>query len=573
MKKIIALVINVGFCVLVNAQVNYPQNYFQSPLDTEIVLSGNFGEIRPNHFHAGFDIKTGNREGLKVYAVADGYVSRIKISPYGYGKALYITHPNGYTSVYGHLKSFPEQIDKFIRAMQVSKQSFELDTLLNATALVIKKGDVIAYSGNTGGSQGPHLHFEIRETLSEKPVNPYLFGYKVNDNQAPRITQIAVYPLSSDATVNGKNNIKKITPVYANGKHTVKPIDSITVSGNIGFGIDCYDSETNSTNKNSVYSIELQSGGKRIYYCEYEKFSFENARYVNAHIDYFQYKKANLKLQKCYLSKNNKIELYKGVIDNGIIDFNDGAIHWITFIVKDFYGNTSELALKVKGNKKALSDKQNKIKESIFDCNKPNTFIKNDIEILFPAFALYDDLQFNYSSSVKATTPYAPLHHLQNTNIPLQKAITLKIKTSNLPDSLQNKACIVSVNEKGKINYEGGNYKDGWIICETKFFGSYTLSIDVIAPKIYPQFKKDANGIVNLRGLKYISFKVSDNLSGIRKYNLFIDNKWMLMEYEPKKQLLFYEIENDISKGLHTMIIEVTDDKGNSEKQEYKFER
>ncbi len=573
MKKIVALGFGIIFYVSSSAQVNYPQNYFQSPLDTEMVLSGNFGEIRPNHFHAGFDIKTGNREGLSVYAVADGYISRIKISPYGYGKALYITHPNGYTSVYGHLKAFPENIQNFIKTAQESKQSFELDTLLQNTSLLVKKGEVIAYSGNTGGSQGPHLHFEIRETQTEKPVNPYLFGYKVKDTEKPKITQLAIYPLDNFTLINNKNGIKKLVPIYQNGNYILKSSDSLTISGKFGFAIDCYDTETNSINKNGVYSIELQSGGKRIYYCEYEKFSFENARYVNTHIDYVSYKKNNSKLQKCFVSKNNQIELYKDLVDNGVLDFNDDAIHWIKFIVKDFYGNVSELVFKVKGNKKQFSAVQDKITENIFDCSKPNTFKNNDIEITIPTFALYDDLKFNYSSSVKANTPYAPLHHIQNHLTPLQKTITLKLKPSNLPDSLQSKACIISINEKGKINYEGGNYKDGYVVTETKNFGNFTISIDAVAPKLLPMFKKEENGIVNFKSVKSINFKVSDNLSGIKTYNLFIDNKWCVMEFEPKKDLLFYDFEKNITKGTHTLTIEVTDVKGNSTKQEYTFER
>lgn len=572
MKKVVTLILYFGFCVSFYAQVNYPQNYFQSPLDTEIVLSGNFGEIRPNHFHAGFDIKTGNREGLSVYAVADGYISRIKISPYGYGKALYITHPNGYTSVYGHLKAFPENIQNFIKTVQESKQAFEIDTLLQTTSLLVKKGEIVAYSGNTGGSQGPHLHFEIRETDTEKPVNPYLFGYKVKDTEKPKITQLAIFPIEN-SLINNKPEIKKIKPILSNGNYILKPADSLTISGKFGFAIECYDTESNSINKNGVYSIELQSGGKRVYYCEFEKFTFENARYVNAHIDYISYKKNNLTLQKCFLSKNNQIEIYKDVINKGILDFNDNAVHWIKFIVKDFYGNSSELVFKVRGDKKQFAAIQDKITESIFDCTKINTFKNSDIEITIPAFALYDDLKFNYSSSVKATTPYAPLHHIQNNLVPLQKPITLKLKPSNLPDSLQSKACIISINEKGNVNYEGGDFKDGYVITETKKFGNYTISIDVSAPKLFPQFKKDANGIVNLKLAKGIYFKVSDNLSGIKTYNLFIDGKWYAMEFEPKKSLLFYEFEKSITKGSHTIVIEVIDAKGNSTKQEYTFER
>jgi hypothetical protein len=575
MQKVLFFCFTFFIITWAKSQNNYPQDYFRSPMDTDIVLSGNFGEIRPNHFHAGFDIKTGNREGLTIYAVADGYISRIKISPYGYGKALYITHQNGYTSVYGHLSTFPERINNFIKNIQTQKQSFEIDTLIGSTNLLVKQGEIIAFSGNTGGSQGPHLHFEIRETQTEKPVNPYLFGYKIKDLEKPKITQVVLYPMDEYADINGKNTAKKITPILQNGKYTVKNTDSINASGKIGFAIECFDTETSSNNKNSVFSIELQSGGKRIYYCEFEKFSFENARYVNAHIDYVDYKKNNSKLQKCYLSKNNKVEIYKDIVDNGIINFNDDAAHWIKFIVKDFAGNASECIFKIQSkkqeNKSFLSTYNKDV--LLYDCTKENIFQNKEIEIVIPPFALYDDLKFSYAAITKANFKYAPLHSLQNTTVPLQKAIKLKLKAFNLPDSLQNKACIISVSAQGKINYEGGKYMDTYVSTEVKNFGNYTITTDVVPPKIAPLFKADEKGIVNFSGVKTIQFKVSDNLSGVKKYNLFIDNKWVIMEYEPKKELLFYVIESTIAKGSHTLKIEVVDDKENKTTREFSFIR
>ncbi|HEY0030307.1 MAG TPA: M23 family metallopeptidase, partial [Bacteroidia bacterium] len=307
------------------AQNAYPQNDFRSPVDSTLGLAGNFGEIRPNHFHAGFDIRTNNREGMPIYAVADGYVSRIKISAYGYGKALYIAHTNGYTTVYGHLKIFNAGIQNFTEKVQYSKESFEVDTALSSIQLPVKKGDFIGFSGNTGGSQGPHLHFEVRDTKTETPVNPYFFGFKVNDTVKPRITQLAIYPMDEKASINGKHAAKKIAPVYSKGKYTYLKTDTISVNGAIGFGIECYDTETKSTNKNSVFSIELQSGGKRIFYYELEKFTFENARYVNAHVDYASKQLHNTKIQKCFLAKNNQLGIYKNVINNGVLEFNDDS--------------------------------------------------------------------------------------------------------------------------------------------------------------------------------------------------------------------------------------------------------
>lgn len=564
------------------SQSPYPTNYFRSPMDTTISLAGNFGEIRPNHFHAGFDIRTGNREGLPVYAAADGYVSRIKVSPYGYGKALYIVHPNGYTTVYGHLQSFHGNIAAYCKTAQYSIQSFELDSAISASALPVKKGDLIGLSGNTGGSQGPHLHFEVRETLSEMPVNPYFFGYQIADTVKPRITELVVYPLSEDSEVNGKKISEKIAPIYKKGKYTYLPADTVTVKGEIGFGIECYDRETGSTNNNGVYSIELQTGGKRVYYHEMEKFSFENSRYVNAHIDYVEKQKHNRKIQKCFIAKNNKINIYKDVINQGRIYFKDDSIHWIRFIVKDFAGNATELMLKVKS-----IAHDNKLRPVIgvpvdhtFYCEKENYFNKDDIQVLIPAGALYDDVEFKYDLDFKFSQPtsmkgtYSPLQKVMSDEIALQKAIKLSLKPNRLPDSLQSKSCIVSIDAKGKRTYEGGHYSEGWVIAHPKTFGNFAVAVDTTAPGLRLAFKPAmSDKIINLTRSKTIGITATDNLSGIRKYKASIDDQWVLCEYEMKKDLLFYTFDEKVTPGVHTFFIEVSDDKQNKRTFEFKFKR
>ncbi|MBA3972361.1 MAG: M23 family metallopeptidase, partial [Bacteroidetes bacterium] len=451
-----------------SAQTVYPQNDFRSPVDATLTLAGNFGEIRPNHFHAGFDIRTNNKEGMPIYAVADGYISRIKISAYGYGKAIYISHPNGYTSVYGHLKSFNNDIQDFTSKIQSLKESFEIDTFLLASSLPVKKGALIALSGNTGGSQGPHLHFEIRDSKTEMPINPYYFGYLIADTVKPRVTQLAIYPIGANSSVNGKNISKKIAPVYEKGKYSFLKQDTISIHGEVGFGIECYDTETKSTNKNGVFSIELQSGGKKVFYYEMEKFTFENARYVNAHIDYASKKQHNTTIQKCFLSKNNQVGIYKNVLNNGVLNFSGDSIHWIRFIVKDFAGNTTELMLKVRGNSSKHDGFSSKPKPAVFDCAKENQFSTEEIKVIIPPLALYDDVLFKYSKSASVKGTFSPLHQILTSNIALQKNISLSIKSVRLPDQLKTKACIISVDEKGRKHYKGGSYLDGWVTTQTK---------------------------------------------------------------------------------------------------------
>ncbi|HEX8516817.1 MAG TPA: M23 family metallopeptidase [Bacteroidia bacterium] len=560
---------NAGF-----TQNTYPADYFRSPIDTTLALAGNFGEIRPNHFHAGFDIKTNGKEGMPLYAVADGYVSRIRISSFGYGKALYIRHPNGFTSVYGHMKSMESGIADFAKKVHAKYELFEIDTLLNEGMIPVKKGQFIGLSGNTGGSQGPHLHFEIRESATEKPINPYFFGYRIPDNIKPKITAIAVYPLTPTSSVNGKHAVKKIKPVFKNGQYSVLKTDTLTVNGSVGFGIETYDTENNSSNQNGVFSIELQSGGRRIYYHELVTFTFESARYVNTHIDFREKQKHNSKIQKCFLSKNNGIEIYKGVLNNGVINFTDDSVHWIKYIVKDFQGNTSELMLKVRSSSRvkviAPVEDSSILK---YDCSKENKFSKDDIEITIPANALYDDLDFRYSASPALKGTLSQLHKVQDDETALQKAITLSIRPAKLPGTLQDKACIVSINSKGGKIYEGGKFKDGVVTTQTKSFGNFAVAVDTVAPKIRTAFKYVPNTTADLRTAKTIGIIANDNLSGIRKYRAKIDGNWVLCEYEYKNDLLFYTFDSTLEKRVHTFEIEVTDDRGNTSKIMFSFRR
>jgi hypothetical protein len=242
------------------AQSPYPQDYFRSPLDIQLVLSGTFAELRSNHFHSGLDIKTNGKEGLEVYSIAEGYVSRIKISRYGYGKALYITHPNGYTSVYAHLQKFSPTIEQYIKRQQYLKEQFEIELFPKPSTLVIDADEMIAYSGNSGGSSGPHLHFEIHDK-HERPINPMLFGFDIKDTTAPELYQLYAYPISNRSHVEGNQEKKKIRlRKQANGNYIAEPIKAF---GTIGFGIVANDRQDYAANKNGVYKIEAFFNGKK----------------------------------------------------------------------------------------------------------------------------------------------------------------------------------------------------------------------------------------------------------------------------------------------------------------------
>lgn len=222
------------FAPILHAQEKYPKEVFQSPLEIPLVLAGTFGELRSNHFHSGIDIKTQQREGLPVLAVADGTVTRIVVSHWGYGKALYVAHPNGYTSVYGHLKKFGPEIEEYVKKVQYAKQSYEVEIFPDYGELKVSQGTTVAFSGNTGGSSGPHLHFEIRSSVNEKPTNPLLYGYDVRDATDPTLLGLYAYPLSKDALINQSE--EKIQINYTKQADGSFLAEKVTASGSIGFG-------------------------------------------------------------------------------------------------------------------------------------------------------------------------------------------------------------------------------------------------------------------------------------------------------------------------------------------------
>lgn len=542
----------------------YPQDYFRSPLDIPLSLSGNFGEIRSNHFHSGIDLRTNGREGLNTYAIADGYVSRIKVSPYGYGKALYITHPNGYVSVYGHLSRYSKTIEEYVKKAQYQKESFEIELFPQKDELKVSKGEVIAYTGNTGSSGGPHLHFEIRDEKTEYIINPLAFGLKVADNVKPRIKSIAIYPLEENSEVNGRNKSKIIKVHYSRGKHSISASELPVVSGPTGFAIETYDGENNSPGPNGVYQIELLVDDKKVYSHVFETFSFDQTRFVNAHIDYSGKHSSGHTLQRCFIVKNNQLNIYCDVNNRGVINFTDSAYHKIKYVLSDFYGNTTILEMKVKS-------KPPRPAKPVYlaDCTKESNFTSTDLKANIPPNALYENFEFKWRMS-KDTLPgaIAPVHYVHEVDVPVHLPYTLSIKTKLIPYSLQSKALIVSLN--GRKSPEGGEYIDGWITAKVKSFGKFTVMLDTIAPTIKPVNIAPGKDMSNART---IAVKINDNLAGIKEYRATVDDKWILMEYEPKQSLLYYTFDEKVGKGDHTFRLEVKDERGNTEKYVAGFTR
>lgn len=542
---------------------DYPQDYFRSPLDIPLYLSGNFGELRSNHFHAGIDIKTQGVEGKKVYAVADGYVSRIKVSPYGYGKALYITHPNGYTSVYGHLQKYSDKIADFVKKAQYQEEKFAIQRFPAPYSIQVKKGDIIAYSGNTGGSGGPHLHFEIRDTKSEHPYNPLFFGFDVKDTRPPEIDAITIFPLNDTSLINGSNQKKRFSAKGYNGQYTLSTPYPISLHGLFGFGIETIDRMSGTHNKYGLHNIQLKHNGSIIYEQQIDEFAFHEGRYLNAHIDYETYIQQRKRVQRSYVLPGNQLRIYKELKNEGKVLFNDGKKHQLTYTLADLYGNHASLSFEVEAQKtqaEQIRDELSNKKVRFFPYNQRNTFIQNDLLVDFPQGVLYEDLYFQFRKEDPHPKTITPIYWIHDHHTPLHSYVTVSIKKQGLSPYEKSRALIVSTTNGRNFYAEGGSWKGDNISVKTRSFGGYAISLDTIPPQIIP---------INIYpGAKMsdrwsISVKIKDENSGINSYRAEVDGKWILMEYDYKRDMLYYFFDGHLESGKHEFKLTVKDGVGN----------
>jgi murein DD-endopeptidase MepM/ murein hydrolase activator NlpD len=535
----------------------YPLTDFRQPLDiVPPALAGSFGELRANHFHSGTDFRTNQRIGYPVYATADGYISRLRVQNSGFGLALYINHPNGFTSVYGHLSRFSPKIAQQAKNIQYKNKSYEIDEFPNADLIPVRKGEVIAYSGNTGSSGGPHLHFELRDTKTELTINPQLLGIQIPDNIPPVIYSMYVYRL------NGKP-FNEFTPkqyfqvVGANGKYNLNKVNTINLSGEVGFGIITTDKHNGLSGTNGVYSIELEVDGKVIYTSALEKFSFENSKAINSHIDYPAFITLKRSIQKSFVDPGNPLQIYSNLVNSGRITFNDDKLHEVNYIITDSKGNKSTLLFNVKADAKAVINTPTQPAGIPFSYAKVNEYSNDEIKVILPKGTLYNDLNFTYKKLPKPQhNAFSAIHQIQNNLTPLHIGFELWIKADSTLNKYQNKALLVNTNRSS----QGGYFENGYVKAMPKNFGSFFIAIDTIAPTIVPV--NIANG-KNMAGLSKMSFRISDGLSGIKSFNGYIDGKWVLMEFDTKTANLWHNFDERTLAGKHTFELIVVDMKEN----------
>jgi len=550
------------FCSTLFAQNNFPKDYFSPPLDIPMQLSGNFGELRPNHFHAGFDFKTQQKEGLKVYASAEGYVSRIKISTFGNGKTIYITHPNGYTTVYAHLQKAVGPIQDFITTTHYKEQSFEIEMYLKPGEIPIKKGEWIAVSGNTGASEGPHLHYEIRDSKSEFIINPMLFGFDsgFRDTKKPIISGLYVYPLFSSTVNTSKRPILLNTALQKDGTYLA---DKVLANGPIGFGIIANDYDDVSFNKNGVYSVNSFLNGQSKFGYQFDTHSFDDMRYVNALIDYAKYKKTGQRVQKLFMKNKYDLAFISTDETEGQIIPTPNLDDVYRIEVADFFGNKSVITVPIQYDSSvSLIPAEPVVSNYFLMANKDNIFEKENASVFFPAGTFYDDFALNFDVRDK-------ILYLHDDSVPAHSNFTISLTDNTLSKELQEKTFIARLDGE-QINYNSTYRKDSVFSAKVKTLGKYKLVTDILAPKV--SIAKPIEG--KWVSQDAIQLQISDLGSGIKTFNGFLNGQWVLFEYDNKTRTITHYFNDDfLLNGANELKVIVTDAMGNSTTFETHFFR
>jgi len=532
------------------------------PLDLPPRLNGNFGELRDNHFHSGLDLNTQGTTGHPVKAVKAGYVSRISVGSSGFGRAVYINHPDGTTSVYGHLDSFAPAIESAVRDSQYVKESFSVNLNFSTGQFPVKQGEIVAYSGNTGGSGGPHLHFELRNTETGKAIDPLpAFKNRLKDSRPPEIRGLAFYPQQGKGIVNGSVN-KQIINVIKNksGKYALaKPVKAW---GRIGIGIKAYDKMDAAPNIYGVKEIRLLVDNAEVYHSVIDGFFFHETRYLNSFIDWNEWKTHKSFFMKSFIDPGNKLGIYL-TRSNGLISIQEAKTYHCEYILKDAYGNTSSLAFIITGEKRPVPAGNKK--GILFPYNKDNEYKGKGMTLTVPEGNLYTDIYLNPETEPTGYSAFAPMYSLGE-RAPLHSScpLTLTITNDSYPD--KDKYGAVSINNNQRT-WLGGKYELHKLKTQIRELGKFTVAVDTLPPVVVPQYpdKWTSNG--------RISFRISDDLSGIGFYQGKLDGKFALFEYDAKTHSLFCDYdEKRMKKGKQTLTLVVRDGAKNETRVNYEVE-
>jgi murein DD-endopeptidase MepM/ murein hydrolase activator NlpD len=570
----------------------YPQHDFRDPLGIPMSLAANFGELRPNHYHMGLDIRTQHRENLPVYAAADGYIARVQVEPFGFGQAIYIRHPNGYTTVYGHLNRFIPVLAAYVERQQYRQQSWTVDLTIPAGQFPVKQGEQIAWSGNTGGSQGPHLHFEIRLTGPDINLNPLLFGLPVEDRVPPKITRLAWY--------DGGQGIYEQSPHIipaTSGQMLAVPV------ARIGFAISASDAQSGSSNPNGIYRAVLEEDNRPVLGFQLDHISYDDTRNINAHIDYKTRATGGPFLQQLFFLPGYPFpSIYRvpgpaGGVDpaarggdtaqrtrvparpvDGFIDLSDGQPHTIGIVVSDTRDNLTRMGFTVQYRPQKVIDSPASPTGKKFYPGMVDGIETEDYAFYLREKCLYDSATLGATvsgypgSGLSLPGGVSPVYAIGARWIPLLDPVLVRLR---LPDSSEiaaggaapstDRIVMVCFNGSEK-DVELPEWKGAWA---SGRFGNFQLVYDSIPPVITPIGPLEG---ADLTRTGRIAFRVSDNLGALRHFRAELDGRWLCFTND-KALAYIYKFDKHCPPGPHTLKVTVEDVAGNRTENEYHFNR
>jgi len=563
--KVVVLVllnlINQGISAQVFPTKNYSKNYFIWPVKATPALAANFGELRPNHYHMGLDCKTEKKQNLPIIAAADGYIAKVKIEPWGFGRAIYINHANGTTTLYAHLNAFYTDLENYVKEQQYKQKSSNVFLDIPPHMFHVAQGREIAKSGNTGGSQGPHLHFEIRDTKTDNVLNPLLFGFPIIDNVAPTILRLAIYDrcFSTYEQTPKYIAIQKVNGVYQAAFTTIN-------TDKVSFAVTAYDIYTGSSNQNGIYEAILLDDEKPIVGFQLDSISYDKTRYLNAHIDYKVKASGGPYLQHLSMLPGYPEGMYKMVNGDGVINLEDDSVHHIKILIKDANGNTSTLKIdvqrKLNGVQKSIESFALQQKK-LFIPGYVNIFESTNCKFYLPENALYDSLRFRYAE-IQSNTGNT-IYQLHSAVVPIQTYFPVSIKAASpIPNKM-----VMQRFYKDKIDYKKTVFNNGWHTSKFREFGNFQLMLDTIPPTINPLagFK---NG-VNYSKQTAIKFVVLDNTEDL-EFTAMLDGNWLSFSNDKGKTFI-YTFDEKCGVGEHELKILVKDMVGNLSEKIYRFSR
>ena len=543
------LFLRILFTTLFISNINFGISQeidFHTPIDAPFDLSGTFGEFR-SRFHTGIDFKSRGVQGQKIFSIEDGYISRIEVNNYGYGKVIYIDHLNGFTSVYAHLKNFNPELDEYIKSELYKSKRNSIKKFPKTNQLRINKGEVIGYSGNTGRSFGPHLHFEIRDTKSQDAINPLMFNYTYKDDERPIIRGLYI--------INENNSLVRNSPIRKKVKKindSTYTVDDFEYNGKIGVGLDIYDIQyKNLYNQNGVYKVELFIDSILKYSYKMDKIKFSENHYKKIMYDYLSLAQKNKKVLKIYTPRNSDLSFLKNNKFNGIINSDSIRDNSLLVRVSDWNGNSSSIKFNLKAND-SISRRSSYNGIEILT-NQNYTLNKNSSIIEIGKNTFYDDLLMNISYQSDTL-------NLGEEKDPFRSSIRIKLP-HKISDTLELRQSFVGKIINGKISYISSKKNKSYIYANTSSLGEYIISKDTLKPDIKPiNFKNNSN----IKVKNTLKLRLKDDLSGIKNYSSYFNGNWALFEYEPKSNMIFHNLSDGIIKdGENKLIIKYEDGVGN----------